>query len=103
MNNSDTDQWSEGALTPWSICPRCEVRIANGCVYFSHRPDLPADGKTLARKVCQWAYAADKREGKVTDQITKPLGCINPVYNCDTNYGPYDVVPEIPLPRNDEM
>lgn len=104
MNDSNTDSRSDdGALAPWSICPRCEVRIANGCVYFSHRPDLPSDGKTLARKVCQWAYKADRRDGKVGEQAIHPQGCINPVYNSNTNYGPYDTIPEIPLPRNNEM
>jgi hypothetical protein len=86
-----------GDLSPWSICPRCQVRIANGCVYFAHRPNLPSDGKTLARKVCQWAYAADRRDGKIGESTLKPQGCINPVYEPGANYGPYDTVPGLPF------
>ena len=87
-----------GDLSPWSICPRCEVRIAGGCVYFSHRPDIPSDGKTLARKVCQWAYAADRRDGKIGESGTsRPQDCINPIYEPGTDYGPYDTVPGLPF------
>lgn len=82
-------------LSPWNICPRCDVRIANGCVYFAHRPDLPSDGKTLARKVCQWAFKADVRDGKTGPSSSKPFGCINPVYDPNTEYGPYDTLPEL--------
>jgi hypothetical protein len=83
-------------LSPWSICPRCQVRISNGCVYFAHRPDLPSDGKTLARKVCQWAYAADLRDG-VIGATGKPKGCINPIYEAGNDYGPYDTIPKLPF------
>lgn len=86
----------DSSFPTWSICPRCQVRISGGCVYFSHRPDLPSDGKTLARKVCQWAYASDLRDGKIGRGTTKPQGCINPVYDSGTNYGPYDTIPELP-------
>jgi hypothetical protein len=92
---NDVNNNPSGEFSPWSICPRCNVRIADGCVYFAHRPDLPSDGKTLARKVCQWAYAADLRDGKIGQGSTKPQGCINPVYDPRTEYGPYDVIPEL--------
>lgn len=85
----------DDSFNAWAICPRCQVRIANGCVYFSHRPDLPSDGKTLARKVCQWAYASDLHHGKIGAGTTKPQNCINPVYDSGTDYGPYDTLPEL--------
>jgi hypothetical protein len=92
MSNS-----SSGDFSPWSICPRCQVRIVNGCVYFAHRPDLPSDAKTLARKVCQWAYAADVRDGVSEVKSGRPKGCINPIYEAGTDYGPYDTIPKLPF------
>lgn len=95
----DTHLQEENADWSWLICPRCQVRLTGGAVYFSHRPDLPSDGSTLAKKVCQWAYQQDLREGKIGPGTRSPIGCINPVYDKSTNYGPYDVPPDLPPQR----
>jgi hypothetical protein len=89
--------------TPWKICPRCGVSIANeSTAYFSHSP-TPQTFDTLSSKVCQWAYAKDLREGKVSPS-SRPQGCINPTYDPLTPYpNPLDDLPEIPSPRPDEL
>lgn len=82
---------------PWLMCPRCGVRISGGNVYFTHRPNPPSTGDVLARKVCQWAYAADLRQGTISEGTPRARGCINPVYDINTSYEGYDTLPILPF------
>lgn len=89
---------SEGdASGAWQTCPRCGVHIVNGAVRFAFRPDQSRSYDELAKKVCQWAMAQDKRSGTLSELATHPSGCINPQYNMERNYGsPLDDIPPLP-------
>jgi hypothetical protein len=82
-------------IPSWSICARCGVRIAEGRVYFAHRPDIPATYSDLSRKVCQFAYASDIRDGRdgVMADPNRPVDCINPAFSGGQDYGPFDNKP----------
>lgn len=90
-------------MTQWKVCPRCSVNLVEGKgVIFSHS-QAPQTTNYLASKVCQWAYAQDLREGRVSP-CSRPHGCINPVFDPLAIYpNPLDEMPEIPAPREDEL
>ena len=91
---SQENNSAEGASGTWQTCPRCGVHIVDGTVRFAFRPDQPRSHDELAKKVCQWAMAQDKRSGTVSEVATRPSGCINPQYNMERNYGsPLDDIP----------
>ena len=100
------DDLSAPVTPQGSTCPRCGVCIADGNVYFAYRPTTPSDGKTLARKVCQWAYASDAKEGRISaSSSSRPLDCINPVYDSSASYGPFDTsgIPDFPAIPPEEL
>ncbi len=71
-------------------CKRCGVTIIGDRVVFSFRPDLSATHEELSRKVCQWAYKADKRNGVLPPGAQCPVDCANPLYDPTHNYGAFD-------------
>ena len=78
----------------WQTCPRCQVHIIAGMAHFSHRPAAPHHPDELAKRVCQWAHAQDRRDGTLGELSTKPNGCINPCYDSQRAYGsPLDDIP----------
>lgn len=83
-------------MTDWKVCPRCGVHIVNGGVRFSFKPDKIQPQSELSKKVCQWALAADIRDGTVGEGSTHPLNCINPSYDSTKDYGsPLDDAPDL--------
>jgi hypothetical protein len=66
-------------------------------VRFAFRPDRPGSYDELAKKVCQWAMAKDRREGTLSELATRPSGCLNPCYDENRSYGsPLDDIPSVP-------
>jgi hypothetical protein len=81
----------------WRTCPRCGVHIIDGTVRFAFKPTEPRSYDELAKRVCQWAHAQDRRDGTLGDVATRPSGCINPCYDMNRSYGsPLDDIPPLP-------
>jgi hypothetical protein len=81
----------------WQTCPRCGVHIIDGTVRFAFKPTEPRSYDELAKRVCQWAHAQDRRDGTLGDVATRPSGCINPCYDMNRSYGsPLDDIPPLP-------
>lgn len=71
-------------------CKRCGVTIIGERVVFSFRPDLTSTHEDLSRKVCQWAYKADQREGVLAPGAQCPVNCANPLHDPTRTYGAFD-------------
>jgi hypothetical protein len=97
MTNQESNALEGDTGGAWQTCPRCGVHIIDGTVRFAFKPTEPRSYDELAKRVCQWAHAQDRRDGTLGDVATRPSGCINPCYDMERSYGsPLDDIPPLP-------